>query len=393
MPEQGLLIRGQLGGNAKAVDIRLHNGKVVTLQRASHGIPDLGSEDHIIAPTLFDIQVNGGFGIDLQAPDLATEQIYSLNDALVRQGVLQWIPTLVTDSVEALEHKCRVLAEAMADPLLAQHILGIHLEGPFISPDDGPRGAHPAPHVILPSVSAFNRLYRAANKKIACITLAPELPGALTLIRAASRHGVVVALGHHAAEAYHIEAAVRAGALLCTHLGNGVATMIHRHQNIFWPQLAEDRLYASIIADLEHVPPSALQVFVRAKEPQRIILTSDSVFLAGMKPGHYQMFGAEVEMKQNGRVCLAGTELLAGSSLMLLQGVWNMCQHTNLTLEQAFAAASSTPRRLFNVPPIPWPPKPGRKANFLLCKAVQKNKQQVQLRIHTLVHGNTIVTV
>ncbi|HDP35983.1 MAG TPA: N-acetylglucosamine-6-phosphate deacetylase, partial [Candidatus Hydrogenedentes bacterium] len=332
MSQHDFVIRGRFPDSIKAVDVRLHAGKVISVTRAGRGAVDVGDDECIFAPPLFDIQVNGGFGIDLQSHNVTVEQIRLLNDALADQGVSRWVPTVITDSVESLEHKCRVLATALADPALARHIPGIHLEGPFISPDDGPRGAHPRDHVLLPDVAVFNRLRRAAADRICCLTLAPEQPGAMRLIRAARKCGIVVALGHHAAETRHIQAATDAGARLCTHLGNGMAPQIHRHQNALWPQLAEDRLYASFIADLEHVPPPVLRVFARAKGPERIILTSDSVFLAGMKPGRYRMFGAVVDMRPGGRVCLAGTELLAGSSLMLLQGVWNMYMNSDLTL-------------------------------------------------------------
>ena len=390
MPEKKHLIRGRINGEQKPVDLLVSGGRVVDLTNSGHRPPDVGDGESIIAPLLFDIQVNGGFGIDLQSPNLTVAEIHALNERFLEQGVAQWIPTLITDAVDALEHKCRVFSEALEDPALAAHIPGIHLEGPHISPSDGPRGAHPAAHVLSPSVALFNRLYRAAKGKIAYITLAPELSGATRYIRAVTQRGVVVALGHHAATAAQIDAAAKAGAALCTHLGNGMAPQIHRHQNALWPQLADDRLHASFIADLEHVPPAALKVFARAKGAQRTILTSDSVFLTGMKPGRYKMFGAAVEMKKSGRVCLAGTELLAGSSLMLLQGVWNMYQHTDLTLEQAFAAASSVPKTLFNMPITTWPPKKGRKAMFMVCQPQQKTKKQSQLRIQALIHGNEV---
>jgi N-acetylglucosamine-6-phosphate deacetylase len=359
--------------------------------KSGYATPDLGDDECIIAPLLFDVQVNGGFGIDLQSTTLTTDQVYALNDALYRQGVSSWLPTVVTDDIDAMEHKCRVLAQALEDPALAAHIPGIHLEGPHISPLDGPRGAHPAAHVIPPTVAALNRLYRAAKGRIACITLAPELPGAVRFIRAATERGVVVSLGHHAADTCHIEAAIGAGAKMCTHLGNGIALQLHRHHNGLWPQLADDRLHASFIADLQHIPPEALKVFARAKGAQRTILTSDSVFLTGMKPGKYDMFGAAVEMKKSGRICLSGTDLLAGSSLMLLQGVWNMYQHTDLTLEQAFASASTIPKTLFNMPTTDWPPKKGRKAMFIVCQPQQKTKKQSQLRIQALIHGNEVM--
>ena len=188
-----------------------------------------------------------------------------------------------------------------------------------------------------------------------------------------------------------IDAAVKAGATLCTHLGNGMAPQIHRHHNALWPQLADDRLYASFIADLEHIPPQALRVFARAKGPQRTILTSDSVFLSGMKPGKYDMFGTAVEMKRSGRVCLAGTELLAGSSLMLLQGVWNMYQNTDLTLKEAFASATTIPKTLFNMPTTNWPLRKREEKWHLWCVSLcRKTGNNQQLRIHALIHNNNI---
>jgi N-acetylglucosamine-6-phosphate deacetylase len=368
MHTDSILIRGALPDSAQIVDIVAANGRIRAVRRRGKGAPDIGGDDAIIAPPLFDIQVNGAGGIDLQRSDLTVSHVAALNAYLVGRGVLRWIPTLVTDAPDALEHRCRVLAAAMADPALARHMPGIHLEGPHIAEDDGPRGAHPRAHVLPPDLRLFNRLYKAATGKIAYVTLAPETRGALKFIRALSDRGVTVALGHHGASEKQITAAVAAGARLCTHLGNGMAPMVHRHHNALWPQLADDRLHASLIADLEHVPPAMLRVIARAKGAERLVLVSDSVFLAGMKPGRYEMFGAAVEMKRSGRVCLAGTELLAGSSLSLLNGVWNLHHNTDVSLAEAFDAASRNPARLLNVALPPWPPKPEQPAELLVCR-------------------------
>ncbi len=366
MSTSAFMVRGRLAGAETAVDLDLRNGRIHAVLPAGGRTPDMGDADALLAPGLFDIQVNGAWGLDVQAEDLSAETLYALNKRLNGRGVLRWMPTLVTDSVDALEHKCRIVGEALKDAALARHIPGIHLEGPHISPEDGPRGAHPAKYVCPPDIKIFNRLQRAAGGRIRYVTVAPELPGAVPFIRALAATGVVVALGHHAAEASHIRAAADAGARLCTHLGNGMASKIHRHQNPLWPQLADDRLYASVIADLQHLPPEMLQVMMRAKGAKRIILVSDSVLLTGMKPGHYTMFGADVEMKRGGRVCLAGTDLLAGSSLILPEAVMNMASVTEMTLARALASASRLPARLMGVRMPSWPPRPGRPAEFVL---------------------------
>ena len=377
MPLRSLLIRGRFPGAENAVDVDIRDGRIHAVLRAGPHTPDLGDAESPLVPGLVDIQVNGAWGLDMQSEALSPETVGALNIRLNACGVLRWMPTLVTDSAEALEYKCRVLGGALEDPDLARHIPGIHLEGPHISPEDGPRGAHPVAHVRPPDLNLFNRLQRAAHGRIRYVTLAPELPGAVKFIRALTARGVVVALGHHAADARHIRAAADAGARLCTHLGNGMASRIHRHQNPLWPQLADDRLYASVIADLEHVPPEMLQVMVRAKGARRIILVSDSVMLTGMKPGRYVMFGAGVKMKRSGRICLAGTDLLAGSSLILPEAVGNMARVTEMTLAGACNAASRQPARLMGVTLPPWPPRPGRPAEFVLyppCADALKRK-------------------
>lgn len=360
-------MRGQLLDSGRVADVLVENGKVRETSLGKRiGTPDLGSDETILAPALTDIQVNGGFGIDLQRDDLVLDEVVELNNLLAAHGVARWVPTLVTGSLASMERRAWRIVEAItADPATATAVLGVHFEGPFISPTDGPRGAHPKDHVQMPSLKVMKRLFLAAAGRVAYVTLAPELPGALPVIRALSRQNVVVALGHHAATAAQVSAAARAGAQLCTHLGNGIATTIHRHNNPIWPQLAEDRLHASFIADLHHLPEEALKSMIWAKGPERCILVSDAVFLAGMKPGKYDLFGAAVENRRDGKVCLAGTELLAGSGTLLLDGVINAWMEADLTLAEAFACAGTNPLALLGSPAPAWPPRKGQRAEFI----------------------------
>lgn len=359
MAKEHLWVRGCFPGTSCPMDIEIRQGYCHTITRSGRREPTAGNEKAILLPGLTDIQINGAGGFDLQSPSLTVDTIYNLNQYLHRHGVFYWFPTLITDSAEALEHKCRVLALALKETQIAPFILGIHLEGPHISPADGPRGAHPVSHVCPPNIKLFQKLQRAAEGHIRLVTLAPELPGAIAYIRQLCPQNVVVALGHHAATPAQIHAAVEAGARLCTHLGNGIATQLHRHHNPLWAQLAEDRLFASVIADLEHVPPEMLKVIWRTKAQRRVILISDSVFLTGEKPGRYRLFDAEVELQRTGRVCLAGTELLAGSSTLLPQAIVNMWRVCGGTLSQCVASAYHVPARLLGIRVPPWPPRPG----------------------------------
>jgi N-acetylglucosamine-6-phosphate deacetylase len=352
-------------GDTKASDVILRGGTVEAVRRPGTAKPDIGSVDTVIAPTLFDIQVNGFAGVSLQGSGVGPEDVLAVTEKLAALGVSHWIPTLITASQKDLEHGCRVLAEAMQNRAVARAVPGIHLEGPYISPVDGPRGAHPKRHVRKPSVREFDQLIKAANGKIAYVTIAPEVPGAVSFIRAMGKRNVLVALGHHDADEAAINKAVEAGARLCTHLGNGMKAEIPRHTNPLWPQLANDGLTAAFIPDLQHLPAPALKTLLRAKGIERTVLTSDVVHIAGLKPGKHTLAGADVELLPSGRICLSGTAFLAGSSLALLQGVVNAARVTDLTLEQAFACATSTPARLFGLRHRFELPKKGKKASFV----------------------------
>lgn len=380
------LVRGIFAGAEEPSDILVDNGVIAKIRPAGRGTPALGSKTSIIGPTLFDIQVNGANGIDLQDCSVTPDDVCALNDYLAEQGVSHWIPTIITGSANDMVHGCRVIAEALREPRVRRAVPGIHLEGPYISPEDGPRGAHDKKHVREPSVEEFEEFMRAAHNNIAYITVAPEVEGAIPFIREVVKRKVRVALGHHNASPGDIERALGAGAVLSTHLGNGLQGTMNRHCNPLWPQLAHDGLTASLIADLEHLPPQVLRTFIRAKEPKRVILTSDCIHLAGLKPGSYDLGGAAVRLLPSGRVCLSGTEYLAGSSLLLLQGVVNAMHFGGLTLKQALACASTIPGRLFGLKHRFTLPKEGAKANFIVF-TITKSKTRWRSKVKAVFIG------
>lgn len=375
-----VVIRGTFIGDTKPSDVVVRGGKVERVGRAGKGAADVGSAEHFIGPTLFDIQINGAFGINLQEESTAPEDFLALNQKLREHGVSQWAPTIITGSQERMEHACRVFAEAMKDKRLKRAVPGLHNEGPHISPTDGPRGAHNPKFVTEPSLRQFDALNRAADGQILYETLAPEIKGAPKYIEGLVKRGVKVALGHHEGTAVDIDKAVEAGASFCTHLGNGLAASINRHHNPLWPQLSNDGLSAALIADLHHLPVPVLKTFVRVKGPQRVILTSDAVHIAGLKPGTYELGGMAVELTPQGRVCLTGTELLAGSALMLLQGIVNAAAYTDLTLEEAFSCATTVPRKVLGVRQRPLRPQAGRRAD-LICFRIEEKKGRPTERI------------
>jgi len=289
-------------------------------------------------PGFFDLQVNGFGGVDFNAPGLTSDR---LDEALARMratGVTRSLPTLITSSYEQFAASAKVIAQSSDES-----VAGIHMEGPYISPDDGPRGAHPREHVRAADVDDFKRRQDAAAGRIALVTLAPEVPGALRLIEHLVDSGVRVAIGHSAATPDQIGDAIMIGATLATHLGNGCAQMLPRHPNVIWELLAADMVFASFIADGHHLPGSTVKAMVRAKGPHRTILVTDAIAAAGCPPGRYTIGGTTCELNANGRVSLPGTPYLAGSALTLDRAIANAVRFTGLPIEDVLPMASTIP--------------------------------------------------
>lgn len=305
------------------------------------------------SPGWLDIQVNGLVGVDFNLPGLTTEACERAVRAQWRAGVTRFLPTVITGSEDHLAACLRGLYEAaQASDVVAAATPGVHLEGPFISPEDGARGAHPVAAVRPPDLRLFERLQAASGDRIKLVTLAPEHPGSVEFIREVTARGVRVALGHTLANGEQIEAAVAAGATLSTHLGNGIPARIDRHHNQLWDQLADDRLTASAIFDGHHLPPNLMRVWHKVKGDGRLLLVSDAVSLAGMPPGRYdETVGGAVELHPNGRLTQLGSEYLAGSASLLLDGVNTALAMLDVAPGAIFELVSSVPERALGLPP------------------------------------------
>ena len=302
-----------------------------------------------VAPALIDIQVNGFAGFDLNVATVTSEDVRAMVPALWKVGTGFLCPTVVTGSFDRICNSLHAITEASkADALVAHSMLGIHLEGPYISAEDGPRGAHPLEHVRNPDWDEFRRWQDIAEGKISIVTLAPEKKGAIGFIEKLVANGIVVALGHTNASATDIQAAIDAGARLSTHLGNGAHALIRRHPNYIWEQLGADELWASLIVDGHHLPPSVAKSMMRAKTLDRCVLVSDAVALAGMKPGIYEFAEKSVELTPDRCVRLVGTEYLAGSAIELARGIENSVRFAGISLEEAVSLATRQPMDLLD---------------------------------------------
>ncbi len=319
-----------------------------------------------IAPGFVDIQVNGYGGQEFSSLDLTSLKIKQIVDMHLEFGVTRFCPTLTTQSDAVFKAALRAIARAENELTeVSRSLAGIHLEGPFISPEDGPRGAHPLEHCRPPDWEGFQQWQDAAQGRINLMTLSPEYAEAPGFIARATAAGVRIAIGHTAANSEQIRRAVDAGATLSTHLGNGAHRLLRRHPNYLWDQMADDRLSASLIVDGHHLPREVVKTIVRAKGPERIILVSDVSGLAGLPTGRYVSSGCELEILPDGRLVIAGQEqLLAGASLPIGVGISNMVGFANLSLATAVQMATANPARLLGLPVETL--SPGDEANLVL---------------------------
>ncbi len=321
MEANGETIMETIGG----IDPRTGNGLAVTIDgEAIVSVkPEDNAGDLFISPGLIDLQVNGFGGIDLNDGRVRPETVSDLCRLLLTRGVTSFLPTIITAAEESMVSALSAIGTAVeTDPVAAHMVAGIHVEGPFLSPEDGPRGAHPVRHIRPPDLAEVDRWQAACNGRLKMVTLSPHWPGVEGFIADLCRRGIHVALGHTDASAEQIHGAAHAGARLSTHLGNGAAAQLPRHPNFIWAQLADDRLAASFIADGHHLPADTLKVLLRAKGLDRSILVSDTAALGGMPPGRYdQPIGGQVELSAEGRLSVAGTPYLAGAARSLDEDV------------------------------------------------------------------------
>jgi N-acetylglucosamine-6-phosphate deacetylase len=340
----------------KCFGIQADSGRPVEVRfdRVINGVDELihpPSPLRWLAPGFVDVQVNGFAGVDYCSPGTPHEEIARSIQVIFSTGVTRLFPTVITGSVEGMAGAIRNLAKAKASlPVEGRAMEGFHIEGPHISPEDGPRGAHPRQCVRPPDVEELKHWIEISEGNIRLVTVAPEWPGATSYIEQARRQGIVVSIGHTNASASQIADAVSAGATMSTHLGNGAHAVLQRHPNYIWEQLAEDRLTASFIVDGIHLPASFLKVALRAKGLERSVLVTDAVMPACSRPGRYRLGEVEVELHPDDRVTLVGEEKLAGSSLRMDRGVENLMKLAGLSLSDAVTLATRNPARACRVP-------------------------------------------
>jgi N-acetylglucosamine-6-phosphate deacetylase len=375
-----MIYRGLSVLTGEPVEVEVHGAVIqsVTPFKMEEPLP-------YISPGFLDMQVNGFMGSDYSLEDLSEEHVKKIVHHLNRSGTTQHVPTIISSPRERIIRNLKVISKAIQNSEdIARSILGIHIEGPFISPADGPRGAHNAAYVRPPDLNEFKEWQEAAEGGITIVTLAPEWEGALEFIEAITSMGVKAAIGHTAAPPDRIRAAVEAGARLSTHLGNASHPVIPRLKNYLWEQLAEDRLMAGIICDGFHLPKSVVQVFARTKGPDRLILVSDAAYLGGLKPGLYQWNNVEVQVFEDGHLGLPGTESLAGAAHLLDWDIPRFMEFTGYTLGETIPLCTQNPGRIQGAPDNYGRLEPGAPANLVIF---DYEPGMDRLNIHKTIRG------
>ncbi|MFH1022770.1 MAG: N-acetylglucosamine-6-phosphate deacetylase [Planctomycetota bacterium] len=270
-------------------------------------------------PGFVDLQVNGYLNVSFSNLSLSPGEFRRVARALLAHGTAAFLPTVVTSPVEVYRRNLPLIAAAMKEEEFRGRILGIHLEGPFISPEPGAVGAHNPEWVQAPSEALFDDMMVWSEGSVKFLTIAAEAPGAESLARRAAKRGVTVSVGHSLWTEDSLGRMAAAGATVITHLGNGLPNLLPRHPNPIWTGIADDRFTAMIITDGHHLPAAVVKTILRAKGVARTVVTSDASSLAGMPPGRYHGRENLVVLEPNGRLHHPEKGCLAGSSFTLLR--------------------------------------------------------------------------
>lgn len=340
-------VRGISVFNRKPIEVEIKGGFIEDINL----LPESEQNLPYISPGFFDLQVNGHKGSDYSLEDFSEEHLKNIITNLAAFGTTQHIPTIVSSPQERILQNLKIISQAInISSDIKEAIPGIHIEGPFISPDDGPRGCHDPNFIRDPDFEEFREWQESAEGRIVMVTVAPEKEGSLDFIRKIAHTGVKVAIGHTGATPDTIIKAVEAGAQFSTHLGNGSYLTLPKLKNYIWEQLAADELFAGIICDGFHLPSSVVKVFARAKGLGRLILVSDAALLGGLVPGVYKWGNIDVEVFKDGHLALPGSGILAGAGHLLDWDIAHFIRFTGNDLAKTIPLCTINPAKVIEMP-------------------------------------------
>jgi N-acetylglucosamine-6-phosphate deacetylase len=382
---------GKTAGSEAVLEVRL-DGAITGVDELVAPQPT----EEYLAPGFIDLQVNGFAGVDYNDPAAPHEAIAKSIRTMFTTGVTRLLPTVITGSQERITGALKNLTAAKreferAGAAEGAAIEGFHVEGPHISPEDGPRGAHPREHVRPPDVEELKRWQEAAEGLVKLVTVSPEWPETPQYVEELVRRGIAASVGHTRATPEEIHAAVAAGATMSTHLGNGAHAVLPKTASYIWAQLAEDRLTASFIVDGIHLPANFLKSSIRAKGVERSVLVTDAVMPAMCAPGPYELGQVAVELRSDGSVVLRGGTRLAGSALRMDHAIGNVVRLGGISLRDAIVMATVNAARVGRIQGRQRGLNPGEKGD--LVRYLWDEGAKKLTVIETLVNGVSVYSL
>jgi len=300
---------------------------------------------------LVDLQVNGYKGVHFSDINLTRDDFVMACRGVFEAGTTAFLPTMITSPKEVYEHNLPIMAAVMREDEFSGRLLGFHIEGPFISAQNGARGAHDTQWISKPDVDYLKQLIDWAEGRVKLLTIAADPEGAEKLVRYAVSQGITVSLGHQMASEADLARLAQAGAVSLTHLGNGVPAMLPRHENPVWAGLGNDDLIAMIITDGHHLPVSILKTIIRTKRPERCVVVSDASSPAGLPPGKYEALGHQVVLEEGGLLRDLTTGYLGGSSASMLQCMNHLASLDLVGTDELLAMGFDNPLALIGLAP------------------------------------------
>ncbi len=330
----------------------------------------------LLAIPLVDCQNNGALGYGFNRCSEHINKIKDMTNFYRSHGVNKVLLTTTTCPPEQLIKSGKALTELFENDQEANDFFpGVFHEGIFMSKQDGWRGAHSIKFVLDPDYALFKKINKAFNNRIVLVNVAPEEPGGMKFIEKAVADGIRVSIGHACPNADQVAEAVKRGATMVTHFGNGASPTIHRHRNPFWSFLAHDELELGIIADGHHLPNDLIQTAIKVKGTKKLNFVSDCAGLSGKPPGDY----GNVVLREDGYLHMKGQEILAGAYFQLDRGVELLCE-MGWDLKDAWKQCSEIPAKNFNIKVNSI--KVGQVADFVLSKYSPKNGLVIQTILH-----------
>lgn len=354
----------------KGVEVSVEGEKIKSVK----SIP-VTSKLPVIGIPLVDCQNNGAIGYGYNNCSNHLNKIPDMVDFYRSHGVGKMLMTTTTCPPENLIKSGEALTNFFAkNKDIEAFYPGVFHEGIFMSKQDGWRGAHSVKFVLDPDYKLFKKINAAFNNRIKMVNIAPEEPGGMKFVEQAASDGIIVSIGHACPNAEQVAEAVKCGATMVTHFGNGASPMVHRHKNPFWSFLAHDELRLGLIPDGHHLPKDVIETAVKVKGRENINFVSDCSSLSGKPPGEYGD-GGRVVLRADGYLHMKGQEILAGAWFQLDKGVELLCD-MGWSLQDAWKQCSTIPAKIFNIPVNSI--KVGQPADFVISKYDKKKGLTLQ---------------